>query len=98
MVVATYNVHTLAAKERNGYGRDKYVLVKVQELGCVLVVLWFTTKIFHTGRILGVPCLMKGYCGEDEAFCWRAICLRMILRHVILTCLTRWGVIYMNLA
>ena len=33
---------------------------------------------------------MKDYCsGESEAFWWRAIRLRMILCHVIPTCLTR---------
>ena len=39
MAVATYNVRTLAVKERDWHGRAKCVLAKAGQLGCYLVGL-----------------------------------------------------------
>ena len=48
MVVATYNVRTLAVKKRNGYGHAECVLAKVRQLGCEFVGLPETKRARKT--------------------------------------------------
>ena len=44
VVVATYNVRTLAVKGRPRCGRDEYVMAKVQQFGCDFVGLQETRR------------------------------------------------------
>ena len=48
MVVATYNVRTLAVKGRNGYGHAECVLAKARQLGCDFVGLQETRRAGKT--------------------------------------------------
>ena len=45
MVVATYNVRTLAVKERGGYGHAECVLAKARQLGYDFVGLQETREL-----------------------------------------------------
>ena len=44
MSVATYNVRTLAAKGKSGYGHDERVVAKDQQLGCDFIGLQETRR------------------------------------------------------
>ena len=48
MVVATYNVRTLAVKGRNGYGHSECVLAKARQLGCDFIGLQETRRAGKT--------------------------------------------------
>ena len=54
VAVATYNVHTLAVKGKNGYGHAECVLAKARQLGCDFIGLQETrrsgkTELFAAG-------------------------------------------------
>ena len=48
MLVATYNVRTLAVIGRNGYGHAECVLAKARQLGCDFVGLQETRRAGKT--------------------------------------------------
>ena len=65
MVVATYNVRTLAVKEKNGYEHAGCVLAKARQLGCDFIGPQETRRLrkkeFSKGRFCRVRVISVGY-------------------------------------